>query len=117
MQRWFLTLLVQSIIAILVGALVIGGTTWRYERQLKEQIYWFTNVRGHVHTAAMVHALKPQAAFKDCSDCPEMIVIPAGSFQMGARGEGSAFLRPLTREAAQAFRIAAVSGRDPSQCR
>jgi hypothetical protein len=28
-----------------------------------------------------------------------------------------AFLRPLTREAAQAFRIAAVSGRDPSQCR
>jgi hypothetical protein len=29
----------------------------------------------------------------------------------------SAFLRPLTREAAQAFRIAAVSGRDPSQCR
>jgi uncharacterized caspase-like protein len=28
-----------------------------------------------------------------------------------------AFLRPLTREAAQAFRIALVSGRDPSQCR
>jgi formylglycine-generating enzyme required for sulfatase activity len=28
--------------------------------------------------------LKPKDSFRDCPDCPEMIVIPAGSFLMGA---------------------------------
>jgi formylglycine-generating enzyme required for sulfatase activity len=29
--------------------------------------------------------LKPgQSSFKDCADCPEMVVIPAGSFTMGS---------------------------------
>ena len=28
----------------------------------------------------------PLAVFKDCSDCPEMVVIPAGSFDMGGTG-------------------------------
>ncbi len=31
------------------------------------------------------HAPKPAASFKDCAaDCPEMVVIPAGSFVMGS---------------------------------
>jgi formylglycine-generating enzyme required for sulfatase activity len=29
-------------------------------------------------------ATKPGAVFKDCDDCPEMVVIPAGSFLMGS---------------------------------
>lgn len=29
-------------------------------------------------------AVRPGAVFKDCDDCPEMIVIPAGSFLMGS---------------------------------
>ena len=28
---------------------------------------------------------KPKQTFKDCKDCPEMVVIPAGSFMMGAK--------------------------------
>lgn len=28
--------------------------------------------------------LKPKDTFKDCPDCPEMVVMPAGSFTMGA---------------------------------
>jgi formylglycine-generating enzyme required for sulfatase activity len=30
-------------------------------------------------------ALKPKKTFKDCSECPEMIVVPGGSFMMGSR--------------------------------
>ena len=30
-------------------------------------------------------ALKPKDAFKDCPDCPEMVVIPAGKFLMGSK--------------------------------
>jgi formylglycine-generating enzyme required for sulfatase activity len=29
-------------------------------------------------------ALRPGQIFKDCPDCPEMVVIPAGSFEMGS---------------------------------
>jgi len=28
--------------------------------------------------------LRPGSVFKDCTDCPEMVVIPAGSFEMGS---------------------------------
>ena len=31
-------------------------------------------------------ALAPKASFKDCADCPEMVVIPPGSFRMGFDG-------------------------------
>jgi formylglycine-generating enzyme required for sulfatase activity len=29
-------------------------------------------------------ALKPKDTFKECADCPEMVVVPAGSFTMGS---------------------------------
>ena len=29
------------------------------------------------------------ASFKDCDDCPEMVVVPAGSFMMGSKGGDS----------------------------
>ncbi len=36
--------------------------------------------------------------FRDCEDCPEMVVIPAGSFQMGdLSGEGKETERPVHR--------------------
>jgi formylglycine-generating enzyme required for sulfatase activity len=37
---------------------------------------------------AAVEALKPGTVFRDCSTCPEMVVVPAGEFMMGpAQGE------------------------------
>ncbi|GAB6052893.1 formylglycine-generating enzyme family protein [Magnetospira thiophila] len=38
---------------------------------------------GVLPAAASAAALKPGDVFKDCPDCPEMVVIPAGSFMMG----------------------------------
>jgi len=29
---------------------------------------------------------RPGEVFRDCSDCPEMVVVPAGSFDMGGSG-------------------------------
>jgi hypothetical protein len=31
-------------------------------------------------TAAQVHGLKAKNRFRECADCPEMIVVPAGSW-------------------------------------
>jgi formylglycine-generating enzyme required for sulfatase activity len=35
-------------------------------------------------TAAQERALKPKDSFKECDVCPEMVVVPAGSFMMGS---------------------------------
>ena len=35
-------------------------------------------------SAAEEHSLKPKDAFKECDECPEMVVVPAGSFVMGS---------------------------------
>ena len=47
----------------------------------------FTPMEGVVIPKAQIsqpQAVKPGAVFKDCDECPEMVVIPAGSFMMGS---------------------------------
>lgn len=40
--------------------------------------------------------LQPGSTFRDCDDCPEMVVIPAGQFQMGdLNGEGEKYELPV----------------------
>jgi formylglycine-generating enzyme required for sulfatase activity len=34
--------------------------------------------------AQNAEAMKPGQAFRDCPECPEMVVIPAGRFMMGS---------------------------------
>jgi len=35
-------------------------------------------------TAAQERALKPKDTFRECKECPDMVVVPAGSFTMGS---------------------------------
>lgn len=50
--------------------------TWPYERK---------NVWPFVLSAAREQALKPGDSFKECAqNCPEMVVVPAGTFAMGS---------------------------------
>jgi hypothetical protein len=47
--------------------------------------YIATHVRPHVLTAEAEHTLKRGSTFRECaSACPEMVVVPAGSFHMGS---------------------------------
>jgi formylglycine-generating enzyme required for sulfatase activity len=47
--------------------------------------YAWANVWPYVLSGAKEQALKPGQSFTECSqDCPEMIVLPGGSFMMGA---------------------------------
>jgi formylglycine-generating enzyme required for sulfatase activity len=60
---------------------------------LKAQWRWWAVTRpyaaaqvwSHVLTAAQEKALKAGQSFKECAqDCPEMMVVPAGTFEMGS---------------------------------
>ena len=37
-------------------------------------------------SAAEERVLKPKDSFKECAQCPEIVVVPAGSFTMGSSG-------------------------------
>jgi formylglycine-generating enzyme required for sulfatase activity len=77
------------LIGIILG-LVVGVTNEAYVRELMNwdwttRPYRVANFDPYVLTPEAERALKPLASFRECAkDCPEMIVVPAGSFKMGS---------------------------------
>jgi formylglycine-generating enzyme required for sulfatase activity len=76
----------------------IGGLiAWVNQGYIKQQWNWYlhqrpflsANVQPYVLSATAEGALKPADSFRECSNpqgtdyCPEMVVVPAGSFVMG----------------------------------
>ncbi len=76
---------IASTVALMM---VLILTAWWQEDWLKQHIYVWRNV--NVLTAAQEKALEAKQSFKECTDCPEMIVVPGGSFVMGSpEGQGA----------------------------
>ncbi len=85
--------LLQAAIYLSLVAIIAGLVGWINQAYLGEQWRWYavtrpymvSQVRPHVLSAAAEQALKPGDIFKECAtDCPEMVVVPAGSFTMGS---------------------------------
>ena len=85
--------LVQAVIYVLLVGVIVGLVGWINQSYIREQWRWYTvrrpymqaQVRPHVLSVAAEQALKPGDSFKECAtDCPEMVVVPAGSFMMGS---------------------------------
>jgi formylglycine-generating enzyme required for sulfatase activity len=73
------TMALAGAVAVVFASGLLG---WWQEVWLKERIYMLVN--GHVLKSAQERALKPMDIFKECTDCPEMVMVPAGSFMMGS---------------------------------
>jgi hypothetical protein len=85
-----------------VGVLVIGCVAvvvaWQNEPWLKKRYYWLTSVWPHVLSVEAERVLKPGKTFKECADCPEIVVVPAGEFMMGSPNDrGGEYERPQHR--------------------
>jgi formylglycine-generating enzyme required for sulfatase activity len=74
----------RALVGVLVAALGVGVVAWWYQERLREYMYWATDVRLQLLTPEQERALKPKDVFKECTGCPEMIVVPAGEFMMGS---------------------------------
>jgi formylglycine-generating enzyme required for sulfatase activity len=73
--------------ALIVTLLLIscGGVAYAIATNLvRLQLWTDLYVRGMVLSAAAEQTLKPLQPFRECSRCPEMVVIPAGAFMMGS---------------------------------
>ena len=77
--------LMAGVIAALTGVVYKEplGDLWFEQTTVRNFITG--QVRPHVLTTEAEGALKPGATFRECAKkCPEMVVVPAGSFRMGS---------------------------------
>jgi formylglycine-generating enzyme required for sulfatase activity len=84
---------VQTLIGGMLLGIIAGLVAWINQSYLMERINWFTTMRPYMLASVRPYVLTPEAArslqplrsFRECAkDCPEMIVVPAGSFIMGS---------------------------------
>jgi TIR domain/Sulfatase-modifying factor enzyme 1 len=73
-----------ALIGGFAAALVAILVAWQNQDRLKERIYATLNVSA-LNTAEE-RLLMPKDTFKECTKCPEMIVVPAGSYTLGWGG-------------------------------
>jgi formylglycine-generating enzyme required for sulfatase activity len=73
---------VQALVSVPVAAAaLIAVVAWKQD-WLKEESYALFNATPL--TAAQESSIKSGDSFKECRDCPDMIVVPAGQFMMGS---------------------------------
>jgi formylglycine-generating enzyme required for sulfatase activity len=86
-------IVMQTLVSLLLVIVIAALVGWINQDYLKQQWRWYNvtrpymmaQVRPHVLSDADERTLKPGNSFKECAtQCPEMVVIPAGSFTMGS---------------------------------
>lgn len=99
-----------SIFALMM-AVILGLVGWINQSYIAAEWRWWavtrpymvSQVRPHVLSMPREQTLKPGDSFRECAqDCPEMVVVPAGSFRMGGEDDVNVeprhvveFLRPF----------------------
>jgi formylglycine-generating enzyme required for sulfatase activity len=71
------------VFTIVIGlpTLLLGGIFLSFFAASRPSLW---DVSSTALTAQVEQALKPGGTFKECENCPEMVVVPAGSFMMGS---------------------------------
>ena len=84
---------VGAVLSALAAAVVLSLVGWWNDAYVRDAIHWHwtvqpymrTHILPHVLTAKAERALKPGDSFQECdNDCPEMVVLPPGTFIMGS---------------------------------
>jgi formylglycine-generating enzyme required for sulfatase activity len=89
---------VRSLVYVLLVGMIAGLVGWINQAYIKEQWRGYTvirpfmqaTIRPYLLTAVQEQMLKPKDTFRECAVeqgqdyCPEMVVVPAGSFMMGS---------------------------------
>jgi formylglycine-generating enzyme required for sulfatase activity len=106
-------LYIQALFSALASAMLFGVLGWLNQNYLRQQIQFYTITRPYIRSQILPYvlseaseqALKPGDSFRECAAaCPEMVVVPEGSFvmgssadQAGSRGENPKHRVTITR--------------------
>jgi formylglycine-generating enzyme required for sulfatase activity/cellulose biosynthesis protein BcsQ len=106
--------------SLLVGT-IVGLVAWINQDYIHQQWRWYTFgrpfvanvIQPYVLTIEAEQALKPGETFRECNSmvyCPEMVVVPAGSFLMGSsQSEAQDFPEESPQHEVKIARLFAVS--------
>jgi formylglycine-generating enzyme required for sulfatase activity/cellulose biosynthesis protein BcsQ len=84
---------VRALVYTLSLSVIVGLIAWINQSYIANEWRWLTVTRPYaaaqiwpyVLSASRGQTLKPGDSFRECAqDCPEMVVVPAGSFTMGS---------------------------------
>jgi hypothetical protein len=90
--------LLQTATYVSLVAIIVGLVGWINQAYIYEQLHWYLTERPfaaakiwpYVLSAAAEQALSPGQSFRECTPwqqdadyCPEMVMVPGGSFIMG----------------------------------
>jgi formylglycine-generating enzyme required for sulfatase activity len=82
---WGVCVLSTGIITVLLGWINQGYIKEQWRLYAVTAPYQRAQVQPYVLSAELERALKPPESFTECAkDCPEMVVLPAGTFLMGS---------------------------------
>ncbi len=82
-MRRMQALLIMLVIGVIAG---LGYVLWANQAYLKMRVTLLSeNIWPETLTATAERMLKPQDTFKECAQCPQMIVLSAGEFMMGSK--------------------------------
>jgi len=74
----------QALIAMLLLISSAGVAYAAWTNQVRLQMLADLYVRGTVLSTGKERELKPLSSFQECSRCPQMVVVPSGTFKMGS---------------------------------
>lgn len=69
---------------MILSIALLGASTWMFRSQVVADTSELACDSTEIFVSSVHRCLKSKEAFKDCPQCPEMVVLPAGEFQMGS---------------------------------
>lgn len=111
----------RMLFATLALVICAIGIAWWKQQALREWFFWVTTARPYMHghirpfvlTAERERSLQPGSSFKECRNtCPEMVVVPAGEYDIGSSPEE---IRKLKAEYPAGRKTAAAEARGTLQ--
>lgn len=74
----------KALSVLIIGVMVVGAIGLFFHQQMNELIRRGALLADTPLTEEQERALKSKDVFRECEGCPEMTVVPAGSFRMGS---------------------------------
>jgi formylglycine-generating enzyme required for sulfatase activity len=81
-KRQAMAALLVGLVVVIISIIWVNRSYWKMRIALLADVWWPSAL-----TVSAERALRPRQTFKECANCPTMVVLPSGEFMMGASAQ------------------------------